>query len=226
MTDTIQIDTADGGADAYLALPPSPPGPGVLALHAWWGLNADFRAFADRLAADGFTVMAPDLFDGAVLDTIKDAEKFAEELDEEHNAERLLGRAAAALDHLLGLPQVSGSQAAVIGFSFGGVYTRWLAKTRPQVAAIVTYYGGAWDPPGDPSSAPWLSHWAADDPYEDPNDAREAIDAQDGATGHFYEGTKHWFAEPSRPEYVEAASEQAYQRTVAFLRQMLGAHTS
>jgi carboxymethylenebutenolidase len=221
MTDTIRIDTPDGGSDAYLALPADPPRGGVLALHAWWGLNQDFRDFADRLAADGFTVIAPDLFDGTVLDTIEGAERFGEQLDEEHNAERLLGRAAAALDHLLSLPETDGPRAAVLGFSFGGVYTRWLAKTRPQVAAIVTYYGGAWDPPGDATSAPWLSHWAADDPYEAADDAREAVDAQDGAVGHFYDGTKHWFAEPSRPEFVEAASELAYQRTVEFLHRVL-----
>jgi carboxymethylenebutenolidase len=219
---TTRIATPDGGSDAYLALPASPPAPGIVALHAWWGLNQDFRDFADRLAGDGFTVIAPDLFDGTVLDTIEGAERFSEELDEEHNAERLLGRAAASLDHLFTLPEVGGPRAAVLGFSFGAVYARWLAKTRPDVAAIVTYYGGTWDPPGGTSSAPWLSHWAADDPYEGADDAREAIAAQDGAVGHFYDGTKHWFAEPGRPEYVEAASELAYQRTIEFLRQVLG----
>jgi carboxymethylenebutenolidase len=220
--ETTRIDTPDGGSDAYLALPPSPPGPGIVALHAWWGLNRDFRDFANRLATDGFAVIAPDLFDGTVLDTIEDAERFAEELDEEHNAERLLGRAAASLDHLLNLPDASGERIALLGFSFGAVYARWLAKTRPEVAAVVTYYGGAWDPPGEPSNAPWLSHWAAEDPYEAPDDARKAVEAQPGAVSHIYDGTRHWFAEPARPEYVEAASEQAYARTVAFLRERLG----
>ena len=225
MHQTIRIDAPDGGTDAYLATPDSGSGLPVVALHAWWGLNADFRDFVDRLAGDGFTVIAPDLFDGTVLATIEEAEKFGEQLDEEHNAERLLGRAAAALDHLLGLSESSGSQAAALGFSFGGVYARWLAKTRPEVTALVTYYGGTWDPPADASSsATWLSHWAAEDPYEAPEGAREAVAAQAeaGAIAHFYDGTKHWFAEPSRPEYAEAASELAYRRTVDFLRHALG----
>jgi carboxymethylenebutenolidase len=223
MGTSTRIDTPDGGADAYLATPPNPPGPPVLALHAWWGLNQDFRDFADRLAGDGFTVLAPDQFDGTVVATIEDAEKFSEELDEEHSAERLLARAAAALDRLLARPESSGSRAAVLGFSFGAVYARWLAQTRPQVGAVVTYYGGTWDPTGQPSSAPWLSHWAAEDPYEDPADARATVEglADAGAVGHFYEDTKHWFAEPSRPEYVEEASELAYRRTVEFLRSAL-----
>lgn len=228
MGQTTRIDSPDGGTDAYIALPPGGHGPGVVALHAWWGLNGDFRALVDRLAADGFAVIAPDLFDGTVLDTIEDAEKFGEELDEEHNAERLLGRASAALDHLLGLPEADGSRAAALGFSFGAVYARWLATTRDEVAAVVTYYGGTWDPPGEQAKALWLSHWAAEDPYEDPADARATLDglADAGAVGHFYDGTKHWFAEPSRPEYVEDASELAHRRTVEFLRATLGESAS
>ncbi|HEX6655210.1 MAG TPA: dienelactone hydrolase family protein [Candidatus Limnocylindria bacterium] len=223
MGTTTHIETPDGGCDAYLATPSTPPGPPLVALHAWWGLNQDFRDFCDRLAGDGFTVLAPDLFDGAVLGTIEEAEQFGEQLDEEHNAERLLGRAASALEHVLTLSQTRGSRAAVLGFSFGTSYARWLAMLRPEVAAIVTYYGGTWVPEGEPSRAQWLSHWAEDDPYEDADDARAAVAAaaDAGAVSHFYDGTRHWFAEPGRPEFVQAASDLAYRRTVDFLRQTL-----
>jgi carboxymethylenebutenolidase len=73
---------------------------------------------------------------------------------------------------------------------------------------------------------PWLSHWAADDPYEDASEARALQERQAGETSgsaaHLYEDTHHWFAEPDRPEYDEAASEEAYRRTVEFLRTSLG----
>src|SRR5699024_5040085 len=121
MGTTTRIETPDGGCEAYLSTPSSPPGPPVVALHAWWGLNGDFRGFCDRLAGDGFTVIAPDLFDGTVVDTIEAAERFSEQLDEDHNAERLLGRAAAALDQVLSLPETRGTRAATLGFSFGAV---------------------------------------------------------------------------------------------------------
>ena len=228
MGQTMRIETPDGGTNAYIATPPASQAPPILALHAWWGLNQDFRDFVDRLAASGFLVVAPDLFDGAVLATIEDAELFGEELDEEKNAERLLGRASAALDHALELPEHRGSRAGVLGFSFGAVYARWLAKTRPEVAAVVTYYGGTWDPPGGVTDTPWLSHWASEDPYEDPADARSIVGslADAGAVGHFYDATKHWFAEPSRPEYVKEAAELAFQRTTEFLHTNLGGDRS
>ena len=55
-------------ANAYLAPARPAPGPPVLLLHPWWGLNQTIRDLADRLAGDGFTVIAPDMFDGTVLD--------------------------------------------------------------------------------------------------------------------------------------------------------------
>jgi carboxymethylenebutenolidase len=228
MGQTTRIESPDGGTDAYLAPAASAPGPPVVALHAWWGLNPTFRDFVDRLAGDGFTVLGPDLFDGKVLGTIQEAEAFSQELDEEANAERLLGRAAACLDHVLTLPETRGQRAGVLGFSFGAVYARWLAKTRREIAAVVTYYGGSWDPPVDAQvpPAPWLGHWAADDPYEDSAEAAKLQERQAQAgtvsVAHLYDGTRHWFAEPDRPEHDEAASELAYQRTLEFLRAQLG----
>ena len=63
-TDDTTPDHAAGDTDAYLAPARPAPGPPVLLLHTWWGLNEAMRDLADRLAGDGFTVMAPDMFDG------------------------------------------------------------------------------------------------------------------------------------------------------------------
>jgi carboxymethylenebutenolidase len=58
----------------FLALPQSGKGPGVLVLHAWWGLNDFFRGFCNRLAQEGFVALAPDMFSGTVLHTVQEAE--------------------------------------------------------------------------------------------------------------------------------------------------------
>jgi carboxymethylenebutenolidase len=232
MGQTIRYQSAAGDTDAYLASARPSPGPPVLLLHAWWGLTEMMRDLADRLAEDGFTVLAPDLFDGKVLSTVEEAQANQQELEaNEVSADRLLGRVTAALDHLLANPDVAGERAAVIGFSFGGWYGGQLAALRPEAAAFVNYYGGiGTDLPGDPDKGTWpayLAHFAADDPYEDDTaDVPGLIArlAQDGtrSAAYVYDGTSHWFAEPDRPEYNDQAGELAYGRTVDFLRANLG----
>ena len=61
---------ANQTARGYLATPEHGEGPGVLVLHAWWGLNDTMRAVCMRLAEAGFVAFAPDLYHGKVADTI------------------------------------------------------------------------------------------------------------------------------------------------------------
>ena len=68
----------------FLAVPPTGSGPGVLVLHAWWGLNETIKAFCTRLAAAGFVALAPDLYHGKIADTISDAEALGGALDANH----------------------------------------------------------------------------------------------------------------------------------------------
>ncbi len=67
-----------------------------------------------------------------------------------------------------------------------------------------------------------LGHFGEHDDFE----PKEGVDASERAlrergvdvTHQVYAGTKHWFSEPSRPEYDRAAAELAERRTIDFLR--------
>jgi carboxymethylenebutenolidase len=228
MGQMMRLQTAAGDTDAYLAAARPSPGAPVLLLHAWWGLTEVIRDLADRLADDGFTVLAPDLFDGSVLSTIEEAQAHQEKVEaDEVSADRLLGRVTAGLDHLLAQPDVRGDRAAVVAFSFGAWYGAQVAAGRPEVAALVNYYGGiGGDVPQGPDGGPrpaYLAHAAENDPYEDDPAAVRGLVARlqqedAGSAAHIYPGASHWFAEPDRPEYDEQASELAYRRTLEFLR--------
>ena len=61
-----------GTAHGYLATPPGGSGPGVIVIQEWWGLTEHIADVADRLAAEGFVALAPDLFGGRVVD-VRDA---------------------------------------------------------------------------------------------------------------------------------------------------------
>jgi carboxymethylenebutenolidase len=200
---------------AYVA--PARPGPGapVLLLHTWWGLNQPIRDLAERLAGDGFTVMAADLFDGKVLTTIEEAEAHGNEMDRE--SERIIGRIEGALDGLLARPDARGEHAAIIALSFGAWYGGQVAATRPEVTALVCIYGDVFE---GPEGVAYLGHFAEDDQFVD-SKAPELRAANDRGEAHIYSGTKHWFMEGDRPEYDAEAAELAYTRTVEFLRQHL-----
>jgi len=130
-----RIQTASGDSDAYLAPARPAPGPPVLLLHPWWGLNQTIRDLADRLAGDGFTVMAPDMFDGTVLTTPDAAQAHVRSLSEADGA-RIRAGVLATLDHLLAHPDARGDRAAIIGLSFGAMEGTEVATARPDVAAL------------------------------------------------------------------------------------------
>jgi carboxymethylenebutenolidase len=174
---------------------------GVVVLHPWWGLNEDVVAFADRLAGAGFTVVAPDLFDGQVAKTIEEAEGLTKTADEQAIDALVL----ATVD---GLGERLGPDAglAVLGFSFGAHWALWSPAERDRVAASVVYYGTSDGPFLTGARVPVLGHFAEDDPYESAEwvaEFEEKIRAAGrDVTIHRYPGTGHWFAEPSRDAYV------------------------
>ena len=213
------------GNRAYLAVPQSGTGAGVLVLHAWWGLTSVFTDVCDRLAREGYVALAPSLYtDGVTTESIAEAEALV--TAQNRAPEEVDAVVQAAVDHLRELPAVAGAPIGVIGFSLGAYWALHLSQVRPDdVIAVVVVYG---TDDGDYSTAraAYLGHFAEQDDFE-PLEAVEALEARIREAGrevtfHVYPGTGHWFVEPNRPDaYNAAAAELVWERTLAFLKARL-----
>jgi carboxymethylenebutenolidase len=209
--------------EGYLATPPGGEGPGVLVLHAWWGLNDTIKALCDRLAEAGFVVFAPDLYHGKVADTIDGAEALMEALDSKQAKPEIV----EAAKYLRQRAEGGDTGIAVIGFSLGAYYALDLSNAAPDlVRSVVVFYGTG---PDDfsKSRAEYLGHFAGNDDFE----PRESVDALESVlksagrpvTVHHYDGTGHWFFEPDRVDaYNAAAAALAWSRTLEFLKRTSG----
>lgn len=204
--------------DGYLALPPQASAPGVLILHAWWGLNPFFKSLCDRLASEGFVVFAPDLNEGRLARTIDEAKEIMSSLDEQRKHDV----AMAAVDFLRARSEVQDEPFALIGFSMGAAWALVLASERPRdIHKAVLFYGAG---EGDFAriKAEILGHYSDSDEWEDIDYVRSMEDEMRKAgmktDFHIYPQMPHWFFEEDRPEFNPQAAGLAWTRTLEFLR--------
>lgn len=212
---------SDPTPEGFLAGPPAGRGPGVLVLHAWWGLNDTMRAFCTRLADAGFVAFAPDLYHGKVAVTIPEAEALGKALDANHlQAKAEIGDASKFLSERAGQPEKG---LAVIGFSLGAYYALDLAAADPErIRSVVLFYGtGGVD--FSTSKAEYLGHFAENDEFEPQAGVDELEEtlklAGRPVTFYRYPATGHWFFEPDRTQaFNREAAGLAWNRTLEFLR--------
>ncbi|AUV84246.1 dienelactone hydrolase family protein (plasmid) [Salinigranum rubrum] len=211
------LDVDDHDLRMYIATPGAGNHPGVLMLHAWWGFNDCFRDLCDRLAREGFIVVAPDLYEGEIASTIQTADAMSSALD----TSRVIDDVSAAFDFTRQHENVAGGL-GVVGISMGVEYAFWVVQSRANdVDAAVLFYGnGAGN--FEEISTTFLGHFAEHDEFNSPRHIRalrERLQAGDGSvTFHTYPDTEHWFMESDRAEYDEKAASLAWSRTVEFLR--------
>lgn len=219
----ITIDSHDGKQfSGYLSLPPTGSGPGLVVLQEIWGVNAHIRAVADQYAADGFVVLAPDVFwrqepnvdlQYTEADT-KRAYHFMQNLDAA-NALADLGSAAKALR---ARPEITGKIGAV-GYCMGGRLAYRMAASG-TVDTAVCYYGGGIQNQLDVASqvqVPILFHYAALDghiPVDAVNAVKAAFAGRNDAVFFDYPGVDHGFNCWGRPMYNQRAAALAHGRTL------------
>jgi carboxymethylenebutenolidase len=209
--------TPDASEAFYLARPAQGEGSGELVIHAWWGLTGFFTGICDRLAAEGFVALAPDLYHGATTAKIEEAEKLRSRLHRDAVAQQIT-QAAQKVQSLSNRPAIG-----VLGFSLGGYWALWLAE-QPDipVSATVVFYGSR---SGEYSAglSAFQFHLVESDDYVADSGVKKLkkalAAAGQEAEFYTYPGTHHWFLESDRPDaYNAAAAHMAWGRTVTFLK--------
>ena len=204
--------------EAFLVGPPGRvSGPGVLLLHSWWGLNESTRSLARRIAAEGFTVLAPDLFDGIEPSTEAEGEAVLAALEPNEMSGLVMSSAHA----LLVASEDQIKAISVVGLSMGGSLALWLSARLPgSVDSAITFYG-AQSIDYDDATASYQGHFGDTDHLVDDEErvvTESFIRLGEKQTDFYtYEGAGHWFFEEDSPNYDRAAAELAWERTKQFL---------
>jgi carboxymethylenebutenolidase len=212
-------------APGYLARP-SAPGPGVIVIQEYWGLVPHIEHVADRFAAEGFVALAPDLFHGRTTKSPDEAGKLMMALRSDEAARDLAG----AIDHLAAQPDVTPAKVGTVGFCMGGALSLFAASRNPEVGACVVFYGGHPNitPDLHALQAPVLGIYAGRDTFVSPAVVGQ-LDRELTSLGkrhefHTYPDAQHAFFNDERPGvYDAAAAEDAWTKTIAFLKRELHA---
>jgi carboxymethylenebutenolidase len=217
----VELTVNHQSVNAYLSVPASGKGPGVLVLHAWWGLKPFFRQVCDRLAEQGFVALAPDLYHGPVATSIPEAQALFDSAE----GQSMRDTVVAAIDFLLAQPARSGEKVGAVGFSMGAGFALFAATQIPeQFGAVVAFYG-AGEADFSKMRAKYMGHFCEADEWEPIKWVNWMVDAMQTAgvetNIHFYPGVAHWFVEDDRPEYDPGAANLAWERTCEFLRENL-----
>ncbi len=223
--DTRSISTQTvvyNGSSGYLARPDdNQTYPGVVLIHEWWGLNEQMKNTAEKLAQEGFVVLAVDLYNGEVA---MDANR-AQELVSQVDANAAVANMRSATQYLANQPDVS--KIASWGYCFGGGQSLNLALSGEPLDATVIYYGTLKTDPSDLNVIKWpvMGVFGEEDqsiPVADARQFKTVLD-QLGIENQIeiYANVGHAFANPSNPNYAPAETQDAWTKTVAFLNRNL-----
>lgn len=230
MGTTVSFQRPDGQTvQGYLAEPAQgKSAPAVVVIQEWWGLNAQIRGVADRLAAAGYQALVPDLYRG----------QSTVEAEEAHHLMTGLNFGEAASQDIRGAVQFLKTRApkvGITGFCMGGALTLLSLCQSPELDAGVVWYGC---PPLEYIDAskirvPVMGHWATQDAFFkiETVDALEVKlhEARVGFEFHRYLA-HHAFANetavgPGRipaTQFDAVWAQQAWDRTLRFFGRTLG----
>jgi carboxymethylenebutenolidase len=210
-------------AHGYLAVPESGAGPGVVVIQEWWGLTSHIADVTNRLAAEGFVALAPDLYGGTTTHDSDEAGRLMQELPVDRAATDLAG----AVDFLLAHDAVVGRKVGAVGFCMGGGFVLVLAAQQGEkIGAAVPFYGvlGEDYPSFTNLSAPLQGHFGEQDTMAPPDAVKQLADRIEAEAGHRPDfrihpaGHAFFNDENLMGTYDPEQAEIAWNDTLAFLR--------
>ena len=223
MGQRLTLTAADGHSlGAYRADANGAARGGIVVLQEIFGVNAHIRAVCDGFAADGFTCIAPALYDRSSQKNCElgyEASDMAagRKLREEFSWDDTVKDVAAAVAMLAG----EGLKVGSVGYCWGGTVS-FLAGVRLDVSAAVVYYGGQILPYKDEKArCPMLMHFGEHDGGIPLSDVEQIKAAHPEALVHVYDAG-HGFNCDRRASYDEASAKLARQRTIDFFNTRLG----
>lgn len=228
----------------HLVHPDSGSHPGVVMIHDVWGLSDHTRDLARRLAEEGFSVLALDLYRREREVRIENPGEWMRGLSDP----QVLSDVQAGIDFLAAHPSAAGRGIGVTGFCMGGMYALLAACTCRGISASVVFYGllshqhgilhaeAGLDPekkPREPLAAvsdlrvPLLALYGDADefvPLSDIDRLRERLEATGRpADVAVYPGAGHAFMNDTRPDaFRPEIARQAWARMLEFFRKRVG----
>ena len=196
------------------------PLPALIVVHEWWGLNDGVRAMADRLAGEGYIVLAIDLFGGNTAtspDVARDL--MLSVVEDPESANENIRRAYEFVNEVAEAPRVG-----TVGWCFGGGWSLNAAMLLPDdIDATVIYYGQVTKDEERlrPIQAPILGLFGEEDSGITVESVRGFEEALERLRKNYkieiYPDARHAFANPSGRNYNPEIAEQAWEETINFL---------
>ncbi|MFE2448905.1 dienelactone hydrolase family protein [Stenotrophomonas sp. NPDC087984] len=233
----VDIPTRDGIADAYLVHPDDTDRhPAVLLYMDAFGLRPHLRGMADRLAAAGYTVLAPNVFyrhGRAPVVELPDFIDFAARpeifqniipIAQELTPERAMSDAGTYLEWLASCPQATDGPVGITGYCLGaGLALRTAGSYPDRVAAVAGFHGGnlATDAPDSPHTVAgqvtaelYFGH--ADQDHSLPPEQMERLDKALTEAGvrhraEVYTGAQHGYTQADTVSYNAEAAERHWE---------------